>query len=197
MPTILHKLVCWLSLEWFLSNRRANGGTVIFLRAMGICVELLVATVALWNALDPERSNAFSSHELRKQLIHLAPWIAASFAGIYLALYARFSAQWGYLANLYNQIKQTEIGVHATQSHADRQRQMLVLCQWKAGYIEDAQDLHLAGKSNVAAIIKSWGSSQEVERLFISATLGGENRWKKLMFDVDAAVQRTEQELSK
>jgi hypothetical protein len=37
------------------------------------------------------------------------------------------------------------------------------LAEWKAGFIEDAQDLHLALKPLFASVIRAWGSEAEVK----------------------------------
>jgi hypothetical protein len=57
--------------------------------------------------------------------------------------YARFSSQWSYLAGVYNQIKAAECRTGFQET---------VLAQWKAGFIEDAADLHLLRKAMFASI---------------------------------------------
>ncbi len=108
--------------------------------------------------------------------------MSAVFGGVYLALYARFSSQWAYLASLYNQIKQTEAtaGVNVD-----------VLASWKAGFIEDAENLHLACKSSFAPVIKAWGAESAVEHAFAQYAPGSAARWNVLQKRVEAAVVKT------
>ena len=94
------KIVEWLSFEVILTKiGRANGGDVILIRAFLISVSL---SIVLW----------------------ICPYIpalkfttfAAIFAGTYAALYARFSQQWQYLANLYNGIKAAEVRAASSEA---------------------------------------------------------------------------------
>ena len=186
----VQKIVQILSFEFYLSGRRANGGTIIFLRSASISVTVLLITIFLNNWIDKNLQLPIAFDNFRTQLIQLAPWFAALFAGSYVALYSRFSSQWSYLANLYNMIKQAEITVCGTSTENERKAQEEIIWQWKAGYIEDALELHLAGKSNVAAIIKAWGGVSQVEKEFRENTFNGNRRWEELMINVNAVSQR-------
>lgn len=180
---------CWhacaraASFEWFLTPKQPNGGDIVLARALCVALEAAVAALVLRNILDPDLSWCFSGMALREQLIEIAPWFAAAVGAAYAALYARFSSQWSYLANLYNQIKQAEVELlHAGASgelEATRR-----LAQWKAGYIEDAQDLHLHTKSNIAGIIHFWSEDSEIANAFIKWAPGGQARWDKVRADV-------------
>ena len=75
-----------------------------------------------------------------KDIADTVPWLGAIFAGVYVALYARFASQWSYLAGVYNQIRQTLATWDPTKDNANH------LNLWRAGFIEDALDLHLATK---------------------------------------------------
>ncbi|VDO51962.1 unnamed protein product [Brugia timori] len=105
------------------------------------------------------------------------------FGATYAALYARFASQWGYIANLYNQIKQSEVdaagsaqaaapatsisGTAVSPSPSDA---ALVLAQWKAGFIEDALALHMASKPSIAGVIGAWFKDQYVKDAFMNST---------------------------
>lgn len=176
------------SFEWFLTPTRPNGGDIVLARALCVALEMALVALILRNVLDPELSWCFSVGALQAQLIELAPWFAAAAGAVYAALYARFSSQWSYLAALYNQIKQTEVqlmhdGVSDGVSANER------LAQWKAGYIEDAQDLHLHTKSNIAGIIHFWSKDSKVAEAFIKWAPGGQARWDKVQSDVLAAYK--------
>ncbi len=101
----------------------------------------------------------------------------------YISLYTRFVSQWTYLAGLYNSIKQVEAAV---DSKGD------VIATWKAGYLEDAENLHLAGKHNLAPIICAWVKDQKVKSAYIKNTPGGEKRLGELFRLADDAYREAE-----
>lgn len=74
-------------------------------------------------------------------------------AAVYTALYARFSSQWHYLADVYNQIK----SVRANEPVNARQVE-----EWKAAFIEDADTLHLVNKPLFASIVSAMGQEPKV-----------------------------------
>jgi hypothetical protein len=148
--------------------------------ARGALVVYLVLLIGR-NLLDPSRTWTFSMHELRVQILGTAQVFGALFAAVYAGLYARFSSQWSYLANVYNQIKAAE-----SRGGCDASR----LAEWKAGFIEDAQDLHLALKPLFASVIRAWGSEAEVKGSFETYAPGGALRLAKLMSRVELAWER-------
>ncbi|MES2784697.1 MAG: hypothetical protein V4684_04480 [Pseudomonadota bacterium] len=181
------------SFEWFLTPTRPNGGDIVLARAISVAVLLCALALIVRNAIDPELHGPISWRGLGKQLVEIAPWFAAAAGAAYAALYARFSSQWGYLAALYNQIKQTEIELVCAAS-ANEPAAAEKLAQWKAGYIEDAQDLHLHTKGNIAAIIHFWGEDVAVVNAFKDWAPGGAQRWLQLQQEVEAAYSRAAQE---
>ncbi|MGH9256831.1 MAG: hypothetical protein ACRD3C_19900, partial [Vicinamibacterales bacterium] len=136
---------------------------------------------------DPRRTWDFSGTELRLQLVETLPWFGAVFAGMYTALYARFASQWGYLAGVYNQIKAAEC-----RGQCDAN----ALAEWKAGFIEDAQELHLATKPAIASILSVWGRQPNVKAKFIETVAGKERRLALLMDHVNAAVSNSARRFS-
>jgi hypothetical protein len=76
------------------------------------------------------------------------PWIGAIFAFTYLALYTRFASQFNYLAGAYNQIVAVRAqirGTAPTEAQSDPDNNVSIQA-WEAGFVEDAQELHLATK---------------------------------------------------
>jgi hypothetical protein len=109
------------------------------------------------------------------QVLEKLPWFGAIFASVYIALYARFASQWTYLANVYNSIKETEARV------ASDVKAVPIIADWKAGFLEDAEHLHLATKGTFVATIKIWGEDKNVEKTFVENTPGKEKRFADLM----------------
>jgi hypothetical protein len=128
----------------------------------------------------------FSMDAARHGLKTSLPWCGAIFAAVYAALYTRFSSQWTYVAGLYNQIKATEAQT-AVSTHKDAADG--VLASWKAGFIEDADDLHLALKPMFAALIKAWSQDEKVQGEFATHSPGGQERLEALLSDVDRVLQ--------
>ena len=180
MTGIWKKFVENLSSEWVLTETGlSNGGSAILARSL--ITSFIIFTVVLLsiNLLDPERVYKFSSYELRIQAIDKISWYGIIFAAVYTGLYARFAAQWSYIAALYNQIKQAECSMH----NAD------VMAEWKAGFIEDVENLHLANKESVAPIVNAWASEELVREKYIAHTPGGQKRFDLLIQRVESCIK--------
>ena len=178
------KLVTFLSFEWILTRfRRPNGGDIILLRALLIALLVYMSAIGVKNLLDPESGLSYDGEELRKQIGASLHWFGALVGSIYAALYTRFASQWIYLANLYNKIKETEAKYDDTVSKD-------VISSWKAGFLEDAEDLHLAKKQLFVSVINVWGKDSKVKKAFIDNSPGGKARFDLLMKEVVEAYNR-------
>ena len=162
-------MIRWLSGEWLLDDR-PNGGTVVVLRALWIGVLGYIATIAVTELLRPNTSWVFSPAALRAAIFVNLKVGGAIFAGAYTALYARFASQWSYLASVYNQIMAAQV----RGAPSDSEGRHALEC-WKAGFIEDAEDLHLATKPMFAGVIISMlgDADSPVRAAFIKATASG------------------------
>jgi hypothetical protein len=163
--------------EYLLWDNR-NGGDVVFVRALHSTFVVLAIALLLKNGLDPARTFEFSCTELRNQVLGLGPWFGTVFAGTYAALYARFASQWTYLAGVYNQIKAAEC----------RQPDPKPIAEWKAGFIEDAEDLHLIRKQMFASIARAWMADPAVRSAFEKHAPGGSDRFARLKDAVETAT---------
>jgi hypothetical protein len=161
----------WASGEWILTRlRRGNGGDVILLRS--ILIALLIYIPAKFLLEDPKPN---------------ITWFGAVFAGTYAALYARFSQQWQYMASLYNSIKTAEVRT-AKEDRNENLRDKIA--QWKAGFIEDAETLHLAMKPAIASIICIWGKDDRVKHWFDTYTIGNRQRLDLILNGAAATCER-------
>lgn len=169
---LLGYLTVAFSFEWLLTRtRRPNGGDIILARAI---------LTALWMyMLAIFARNRFTLCGLWGLILETLPWFGAIFAAIYFALYARFASQWTYLANVYNQIKGVE--VRAPNSAKARKK----IAEWKAGFLEDAEVLHLATHRVFSSVLKVWGNEKLVEAAYCKNTPGGKVRFDLLMRDVE------------
>ena len=83
---------------------------------------------------------------------------------------------------MYNQIKATE---------SREQRNATVLAEWKAGFMEDSEELHPATKPLFASVVRVWGKDGRVRSQFIANAPGGEERFSALMRRVEMVWERS------
>ncbi len=165
------QLLDLLSGQRILDVRGTNGGDVVVLRAVMLTLTFSVVAVMLKAWIHPQENFTWSLQSLQGELVELAGWISGFFGAAYLALYTRFVSQWSYLANVYNLIKQAEAAEGA---------QTGVITEWKAGFLEDADHLHLVGKKSLAPIIKHWAEDKAVATAFLAATPGGQTQLDRI-----------------
>jgi hypothetical protein len=174
----------YISGEFLLKNR-PNGGTVVLRRTLLISVAAYLLAIGVRSRLELGAMWAFDMSVARKLVVDTIPWFGAIFAGTYVALYARFASQWNYLASLYNQIM-----VALAQHPPEGMTSSEILALWQAGFIEDAEELHLARKPMFASVIASMLTETAVRDAYVSYTPGGKARLDKLEAGVEAVLDR-------
>jgi len=167
----LSRWISCFSGKWVLEYL-PNGRDAIFIRSVVVAAVVFVIFLAVLNGLDSSRSWTPSCSELKRQLLDHQVKFGVIFVAAYSALYARFSAQWEYLANLFNQIK-------AAECRRDCEGAQIV--EWKAAFIEDAQDLYLAEMPIFASVIHAWCQEPDVRESYVRSTAGGERRLNSVM----------------
>lgn len=182
---VWRKLVHVVSAEWLLDGE-PNGGAVILLRSAVSSISLFLGYIALKHSLDPARTWTFSLSALQAEAHGSLPVWGALIAAVYASLYARFSAQWHYLAGLYNKIIETELRM--SDAPSDEQRRTLAF--WKASFIEDADDLHLLTKPIFVPAIADWLTDENVRTCFSEGAIEGELRLKKVQARIDKAYEQ-------
>lgn len=143
-------MVRFISGEFFL-DRRPNGGTVILLRTLWITTLIYFVALLGREALLPDRGWDFDWNRARSLLADSIPVYGAIFATTYALLYTRFSSQWMYLAQQYNQMMAT--GARMDRSHPDS---LDCLHRWQAAFVEDADALHLAARCLRAQFLRCY-----------------------------------------
>lgn len=177
---MIHYLSCEFVLKWL-----PNGGTAVLIRSFLISLMLYIVTIALKSRLEPNATWGMDLSVGRSLVSETIPWFGAIFAGVYAALYSRFASQWNYLANLYNQIMASAVQHPPTSGDAGT----AVLRMWQAGFVEDAEDLHLAGKPMFASIIHSMLTKDEVKQNFSQYAPGGAERLNRLEARIVKAME--------
>lgn len=77
-----------------------NGGTAIFVRTLWISTLMYGSALLLRAVGYTDWSLGVDCHKLREEITLTIPWLGAIAGAVYTALYARFSSQWSYLANV-------------------------------------------------------------------------------------------------
>lgn len=152
--------------------KKSNGGAVIVIRSLLSSVIIFLVIILMLNLIDPMKLSAFSITEFRKNIVVDFPWFGAIFAFMYVGLYSRFSSQWSYLSNLYNQIKQVEVAPEGKKYR---------ICEWKAAFIEDAYDLHLIYKEMFSSIIVNWIQEDDVRNCYLHYAPNGRERMPEII----------------
>ncbi|MGE8493632.1 hypothetical protein [Comamonas sp.] len=178
MSNCYKKFIDVIDGQWMINIAKTNGGDIVAFRSLWVGTLLIIATIGLQALIDPQLHGPISWKGFLSQLTDLGAISGAIYAGTYAAFYARFVSQWSYLANLYNQIKQAETAACA-QSPA--------LAQWKAGYIEDAETLHLMRKRSIAPVVRAWAEDDKVIQEYSRHTPGGLNRLSRIKAIVEKA----------
>jgi hypothetical protein len=170
--------------EWMFWCGRPNGGGVIFFRSVWISVILYVIGLALRSFFKAGCATRGCNLDwcalLDDDHAETVPWLGAIFAAVWAALYARFSSQWSYLAGVYNTLRQTLVGLKDLdhlRTVSDGRANQLDL--WRAGFVEDALDVHLATKSIFGPFILRtiWGKyADRVPGTFDANTHDGKER---------------------
>lgn len=178
------------SAEWLLDRPNvSNGGTVVLLRTVWSTAVILLILLGVQNISDPHRTWQPSWHEFIAQLDPKV--VGTVLAALYAALYARFASQWTYVAGVYNQIKATELKSGQTD------REILILSQWKAGFIEDVSDLHLLCKRMFVSTVIGWGEDPGVRESFDKSCCGGAARFDRILRRARLAQQMWESKSTK
>jgi hypothetical protein len=175
MQALWSRLVSLIAGEWILDGR-PNGGDIIVARSLFASVLLYLIYIAVKHGLDPNRIWSFSGTELQKEAHNSLPIWGALLAAVYASLYARFAAQWSYLAGLYNKLVEAEMGVTGAETVAQRE----ALAYWIASFIEDAEDLHLSTKRMFAPAIRGWLDQPDVRAAYLAGTIGAQQRLQRL-----------------
>lgn len=165
----MNRILSFLSAEWILKHR-ANGGDAVLLRTLFISSWLYLLAIAIRSYSEPGALLSFSIPEFKQQIGETLPWLGAILGATYAALYSRFSSQWAYLANLYNEQMAYSCSLPEGELYYEN------FTAWQAAFIEDAMLTHLATKKgfNVAIyemlqeedIVKTLTQSVEPYKVF-------------------------------
>lgn len=154
-------------------KNRPNGGGVIAARSAQISLSFWAAAGLLFSFANSKWSTNFDVDQAGTDIAETLPWFGAIFAAVYAALYARYASQWQYLAGVYNQMM-------ATQATIVEPNENTKIQLWKAGFAEDAEDLHLATKKMFATAVLAVLSDEDVAAKFDEHTAGGKERRERL-----------------
>lgn len=162
--------------EWMLRRGCPNGGTIVFLRSLQVSAIIYAVALVVHTGTYVEWTWAsfcdIDFRQLEKDIADTFSWFGGIFAAVYVALYARFASQWSYLAGVYNQMR--EALVRTTEPDRDH------LVMWRAAFIEDALDLHLATKPMFRPFLLRILDMPPVAAKFDNYTVSGKKRREQL-----------------
>jgi hypothetical protein len=177
-------LVEVVSGEWTLKRcKYANGGDMIVFRSLWASVCIYLVTIGVKEWCEPSSILEFNRGALREAVSKNLPWFGAIFVGVYATLHSRYASQWTYLANVYNRIKETDARGGIEDNRA--------MAEWKAGFLEDAEDLHLIGKPMFASLFRAWSKDGLVGEMFRTHTSNGPRRWAALLAKLGGGPEPT------
>lgn len=159
-----------------------NGGATILVRSLWMAFVISSMIVLCHYVLQP---TPFSWRSFTNSILETYEICLAVFGAVYGGLYARFASQWTYLATTYHQIKAVE-----SQGSVN----LTALAEWKAAFLEDADELHLASKRIFATVIRAWGHDRSVKSVFLRHAgcnaSDGKERFRRLMHRVRRALRQ-------
>lgn len=131
----------------FILKFMPNGGRAVLYRSAFVTAYLYLLAIGLKSYTGEHTIFKFSLEQFVAEVHRTIPWGGAIFGAVYAALYARFSSQWAYIADLYNQ----QLAAAATTSEDDFNNENYEI--WQAAFIEDAVCMHLATKRGFSGAI--------------------------------------------
>ena len=151
-----------------------NGGLAVFFRTF--LSGTICSVIVLWiycafsgklSSIESLITSDWWNQTARSVLVKDWWKYCGIYAAVYTSYYARFVSQWSYISNLYNQIKNADISMcmNCNQNCDCSQHIQSTNCKscaaeklngWKAGFIEDAETLHLVTKPLFAGVIYTW-----------------------------------------
>lgn len=158
----------------FLLNIFPNGGSVVLFRAIWVSFIFYSLAIGLKSITTPNATFEFSLQEFVYFINSTIPWFGAIFAGAYTALYTRFSSQWSYLTDLYNQQMAAALNKDLEGFNQETYK------RWQAAFVEDAVAMHLATKTSISMNIHHLLNDSEVWANLSDEELFGSNKLIKL-----------------
>ena len=174
---VIKKIFRLINGEFLLDDHPTGGGVIAF-RSLWCSFFLFVAALSMYEMLNPNSTLVFSFNELRKVAYEEFEWFGAIFVAVYVALYTRFSAQWAYLAQLFNQITQSRAELPDQKNFKDKAvsewakkikltKQDERYAIWMAGFVADAMEMHLERKGIFCECVYTMLDNKGVKEAFL------------------------------
>ena len=133
-----------------LLHNRPNGGSVVLARSILVSLIIYGAVLTLKEVLKPGALFEFSQIAFKNAIDTTIPWFGAIFAATYASFYTRYSSQWTYLANTYNQFMAVKASMSPKLTSANANQSLV---NWQAGFVSDCFTLHLDRKPIFKGVI--------------------------------------------
>lgn len=167
-------LLAFLTGEYLLKSK-PNGGDIVLLRAIHSTFFIYVMTILLHEITKSNALLLFSQEALISVVHKSIPWLGAMFAAAYATFYTRYSSQWTYLANTYNQFMAVKSSQSAHIMSQDLEAAK-ALNNWQAGFVTDCFTLHLDRKPIFKGIIENLMKDEKIKALILENFEGEEKQ---------------------
>jgi len=188
--------------------RLANSDKIVFFRSLWLAGWIFLIALIFNIATDPavDYASVTKLDYYRGMVNKTIPWFGGIWGALYFFRYQQYSAQYLHLTQMYNSIRSAEIKMHAggvgkpdkqsalwPKAHNEAYKS---LARWKAGFIELAEELHLATRLPFISIIKTWGEddSLNVRGVFDKHFPGGATRFDCLMLEINSRMNNLKNE---
>jgi hypothetical protein len=135
----------------FILDYMPNGGIAVLFRTILVSVLIYFCAVIL--------KMYSADQDVKKVVAETIPWLGAILGGTYAAFYSRFSSQWAYIADLYNQQMALAITLSDVTIEGDNYK------AWQSAFIEDAVCMHLATKEGFRNAINEMLEDEDIRNL--------------------------------
>ena len=181
---LFNRLMSLLTAE-FLLRFMPNGGKAVLLRSLLISTYIYLLAIGTKSFTADCSIFSFSLSQLLSEINSTIPWAGAIFGGVYIALYSRFSSQWSYLADLYNQQISAALFLTREELNGDN------FAIWQAAFIEDAVCMHLAKKPGFSNAILGMLKEEKTRNILEEEDVHfGKEKVKRLEQSLEKAVKR-------
>ncbi len=159
-----------------------NGGKAILLRSTIVSAIFYILAVGIKSYSAEGAILSFSAVQFWNEVGETIPWFGAIFGGSYAALYTRFSSQWSYLADLYNQ------QMSAALTLSDEQIDSEAYINWQAAFVEDAVCMHLHTKAGFSNLVIEFLRDVKIKEVLTSQQHFGQDKYEKVLNQLEAVI---------
>jgi hypothetical protein len=159
----------------FILRYMPNGGKAILIRTVLVSLVLYLVAISLKSYTSENSIFRFSLDQFQKEVTETITWLGAILGGSYAALYTRFSSQWSYLADLYNQQMSAALNLNSDAIESDTYK------YWQAAFVEDAVCMHLDTKAGFSNLVLELLRDEKIKSILEEQKHFGNIKYNKVL----------------